>query len=166
MKISLIIVSSILTLSVFVPFFLFIINGTHNTSNTKKHINYLLKDNGVVYSAKEIWRKNFLGISNDKKILTYLNSNQTKSIIKNINLEDIKQCNILKSYHKDRDKIVRLKSSSLELVFKSSAKQNITIPFFNIDDDLSEDYEIERIEKWHKLIFDIITKQSNIKLAS
>jgi hypothetical protein len=164
MKISIVFISTILTLSVFLPFLLFIYNGKKNTSKTNKHINFLIKNNDVVYGIKEIWRKNFIGISNNNKILTYINLNEEKPSINNINLEDLKQCNIIKNY--SRDNVLILNSLALEFIYKSSTNKNLTIPFFNIDEDLSEDFEIQRIEKWHKLILNAIPKQSITKLAS
>jgi hypothetical protein len=164
MKISIVFISTILTLSVFLPFLLFIYNGKKNTSKTNKHINFLIKNNDVVYGIKEIWRKNFIGISNNNKILTYINLNEEKPSINNINLEDLKQCNIIKNY--SRDHVLILNSLALEFIYKSSTNKNLTIPFFNIDEDLSEDFEIQRIEKWHKLILNAIPKQLITKLAS
>ena len=166
MKISVVIISTILTLSVFLPFLLFIYNGTKNTSSTKKHIAFLIKDNGIIYSLKEIWRKNFIGISNDNKILTYINSNGEQASINTINIEDLKQCNIIKQHKKDKDNVVRLKSLELELIYKLPISKNLTIPFFNIDEDLIEDFEIQRIEKWHNLILKAIPLQAAVKLAS
>ena len=126
----------------------------------------LIKNNGIVYSIKEFWRKNFIGISSDAKILTYINTNASKPNINTINFEDLKLCNILKQFNKDKDGVERLKSLNLELIFKLSTEKNITILFFNIDDDLSEDFELQRIEKWHKLINDAIIKSPIVKLAS
>jgi hypothetical protein len=166
MKISIVVLSTILILSVFLPFLLFIYNGTSNTSSTKKNIAFLIKDNGIVYSLKEIWRKNFIGISNDNKILTYISSISEQASINNINIEDLKQCNIIKQYKKDKDNVVRLKSLDLELIYKLPVSKNLTIPFFNIDDDLIEDFEIQRIEKWHNLILKAIPLQAMAKIAS
>ena len=166
MKISIVVISTILILSVFLPFLLFIYNGTNNTSSTKKQIAALIKDNGIIYSLKEIWRKNFIGISNDNKILTYINMNGEQASISNINLEDLKQCNIIKHYYNDKSKVVLLQSLELELIYKSPVNKNLTIPFFNIDDDLIEDFELQRIEKWHNLILKAIPSQAVLKIAS
>ena len=40
------------------------------------------------------------------------------------------------------------------------------INFFDIDEDLSEDFELLSIEKWHKLILEAIALHNNLKLAS
>ena len=166
MKISLIIISTLLVLSVFLPFLLFVLNGTKNTSNTKKQINSLIKDNGIIYSLKDIWRKNFMGLSADNKTLTFIHFNLNEPSITTINLTDVNQCLIIKNHGKDRDKVIRLKNLSLEFIFKSSAKSNLIINFFNIDDDLTEDLELQRIEKWQKTILNALTVKPFVKLAS
>lgn len=166
MENSVIIISIILVASVFVPFFLFIYNGTKNTSNTKKQINALLEKNGLSYGLTEIWRKNFIGISKDHNMLTYINLKEKKPIINNIKLNDISQCNIIKHQNNDLSKFRGLKSLQLELVFVNSRNPTVLLTFFNIDDDLSEDFEMPRIEKWQKLITNSITPNRTSKLAS
>ncbi|MFI0429829.1 hypothetical protein [Mariniflexile sp. HMF6888] len=167
MKTSLVIISTLLVLSVFLPFILFIYNGTKNAVSIKKQANVLIKNNGLVYNLKEVWRKNFIGISNDNKIITYIKFNSDKSsVINNINSNDIKQCNIIKSYNNGANKSLSLKSLGLEFIYKSSTRPNLIITFFNIDDDLNEDFELQRIEKWHVLIKKAISEPQMAKIAS
>ncbi|WP_308991593.1 hypothetical protein QLS71_006135 [Mariniflexile litorale] len=167
MKISLIFISTLLVLSVFLPFFLFIYNGTKNTVSIKKQANALVKNNGLLYSLKEVWRKNFIGISTKNNTLTYIKFNSDKShVINDVNLNEVKQCNILKNYNNGSNKSLFLKSLDLEFVYKSSAKPNLILNFFNIDDDLSEDFELQRIEKWHTLIKSAISEPLIVKMAS
>lgn len=166
MKISIVFLSIILTLSVFLPFLVFIYNGTKNTSSTKKQIASLIKNNGLVYSVKDIWRKNFIGMSDDNKTLSYINTSSEQPVVYNIKLEDLKQCNIVRDYNKDKNGVLNLKSIDLEITFRTSANKNMILPFFNIDEDLIEDFENQRIEKWHALILKAIPTQKVIKLAS
>jgi len=166
MKISLILISTLLILSVFFPLFLFIYNGFKNTSNIKHRIESLLKNNGIIYATKETWHHNFIGISNDNTKLTYVHFNTEQPKISTIDLTEIKECHILKSQFKERNKIIRLQNLDLEFIYKTSNKPHEIINFFNLDEDLSEDYELQRIEKWHKLIFNAIPKQRLIKEAS
>ena len=167
MKTSLVIISALLVLSVFLPFIIFIYNGTKNTSSIKKQAKLLIQNNGITYMHKEIWRKNFIGISNDNKIITYIKFNSDKSsVIDNINSNDIKQCNIIKNYNNGANKVSYLKSLGLEFIYKSSTNPNLIIPFFNVDDDLSEDFELQRIEKWHALIKNTISEPQMAKMAS
>ncbi len=166
MKISLIFISTLLTLSVFFPLFLFIYNGFKNSSNIKHKIEALLKNNGIVYGLKEVWHHNFIALSTDKTQITFVHYNSENPIINTIVLAEIKQCNILKNQTRQKDKVISLKNLDLEFVFKSSDKPNLIINFFNLDDDLSEDYEIKRIEKWHQIIKTSIPEQITVKKAS
>lgn len=167
MKTSLVVISTLLVLSVFVPFIIFIYNGAKNTVSIKKQSLLLIKNNGIVYSEKDVWRKNFMAISNDNKILTYINFKQDKPFVNNISLIDVKQCHIIKNYNSNStNKVTSLKSLDLEFIYKSSSKPNVIINFFNIDNDLSEDFELQRIEKWHALIKNAISEPQQVKIAS
>ena len=166
MKTSVVILSIILTLSVFLPFLYFILNGTKNTASTKKRINAALKDSGINYSLKEIWRKNFIGMSNDYKILTNVYFETGNIMITHINIAEIKQCQVVKNYNYDKKRITGLKDLYLEIAFKSTNKPNVIINFFNVDADLIEDFELQRIEKWQKLITDAVSEQRLLKMAS
>lgn len=131
MKTSLIIISSLLTLSVFLPFLLFVYNGTKNTASTKKQVNALIKDNGIIYSIKDIWRNCFIGISSNNKTITYIHFKLDTPTATHIALTDIKQCHIVKAYNKGTDKAVSLKSLDLEFVSKTSGNP-IFLSIFSI----------------------------------
>ena len=166
MKISLILISTLLILSVFFPLFLFIYNGFKNTSNIKHRIESLLKNNGIIYATKETWHHNFIGISNDNTKLTYVHFNTDEPKISTIDLTEIKECHILKSQVKEKEKVIRLKNLDLEFIYKASNKPNVIINFFNLDEDLSEDYELKRVEKWQQIIKMSLPEQAIIKKAS
>ncbi|CAH8282699.1 hypothetical protein EV196_101551 [Mariniflexile fucanivorans] len=167
MKISLIFISTILVLSVVLPFLLFVYNGAKNTVSVKKQAEAIIKGNGLVYSLKEVWRKNFIGISTDNKAITHIKFNSDKSkTINDINLIEVKACNIIKSYQNGANKSQSLKSLALEFIYKTSGKPNTIVSFFDVDDDLTEDFELQRIEKWQALIKNAIIAQPNLKLAS
>ena len=164
MKSSILMLSIILTITLFSPFIYFMLKGLKNKSGAKKHISDLLKDNGIVYAQKEFWRNNFIGISSDKKILTYISFNEEKPIVLNISLGDLKNANIIRS--NENDKAAGLKNLALEFVFKTSGKPHVSINFFNIDAHLMEDFEMKRIETWQALIKNAITVPQQVKIAS
>jgi len=151
---------------VFFPLFLFIYNGFKNTSNIKHRIESLLKNNGIIYATKETWHHNFIGISNDNTKLTYVHFNTDEPKISTIDLTEIKECHILKSQVKEKEKVIRLKNLDLEFIYKASNKPNVIINFFNLDEDLSEDYELKRVEKWQQIIKMSLPEQVMIKKAS
>jgi hypothetical protein len=166
MKTSLIIVSTLLTLSVFIPFFYFIYNGLKNTNNTSKKAAILLTNNGITYSVKDIWHNYYIGLSDDKKTLTYMNVSTQNPININILLSEIKQCNIIRNNTKGKDNVISLHSLHLEFQYKSTNKPNLIVSFYNTDDDLLEDFEMQRIEKWQEIIKKALPEKTINKLAS
>jgi len=166
MKTSLVIISTLLVLCVLVPFILFIYNSSKTSGNIKKQSQLLLKTNGIVYGMTDIWRKNFIGISKDKKTLTSINFNKDVPSLNTISLADIKQCNLVKKYNTNANKTQTLQNLDLELVSKSTAKPNLIINFFNLDQDIREDFESPRIEKWHQIIKSALTDQPVDKMVS
>lgn len=162
MKISIIIVSTLLVLGVFIPFFLFIYNGTKNSSNIKKQFVSHIKNNDLGYLHQEIWHHYFIGLCNDKKRLTYMNGYAQNFVSIHVLLSEVKSCNIIKNIKRDKNKTLHLEGLSLEFVFKSEEKQPVMIAFFNSDDDFIEDYELARIEKWHKIIKDHLSNNKHV----
>lgn len=167
MKISIVLLSTLLVLCVFLPFLLFKYKGSKNNSTIKKQVDTLLKNSGIVYSVQDFWRKNFIAISADSKLITYMQLNASgANTTTDINLTDVKACNIIKNYNNAGNKSVSLKSLALEFVYKSSNKPNFVISFFDIDEDLTEDFELQRIEKWHALIKSALIVPQQVKVAS
>lgn len=167
MNTSFILISTLLVLSVFLPFLYFVYNGAKNTVSIKKQANELIKNNGLVYSAKESWRKNFIAISDQSNVITFIQfGTDTSNIITDINLNDLKACNIIKNYNHGTNKSLSLKNLSLEFIYKAANKPNTSISFFDIDADLTEDFELQRIEKWHDLIKNALNNTNKMKMAS
>lgn len=166
MKTSVIIISVLLVLSVFVPFFLFIYNGSKQTIKIKKQVKTLLKNSYLNYGQQEIWRKNFMGINSNDQILTYINFKTAQPSITNINFNELENCKIVNTHTSGKGKNRSLKQLGLELTLKPG-KNKTTICFFDKDEDVTEDYEMQRIEKWHTLIKQAITPANSlIKQAS
>ena len=166
MKTSLIIISALLILSVFLPFFYFIYNGLKNTNKIVKKAEAIIKNNGIKYTIKDIWHQNFIGLSDDKKTLTYLQMNDQNPININILLSELKQCNIIVKHSKGADKVVSLNQLDLEIIFKTSNKANIMLNFYSTDNDLAEDFEMQRIEKWHTIIKNALPDKIISRMAS
>lgn len=167
MNTSLILISTLLVLSVFLPFLLFIYNSAKNTKSIKYQANELIKNKDITYNAKETWRKNFIAISNASNIITSIQFGaDTSQIIIDINLNDVKACNIIKNYSQGTNKSPSLHNLGLEFIYKASGKPHTPIPFFDIDEDLTEDFELQRIEKWHELIKNALNNTNTMKMAS
>jgi len=151
MKTPLVIISTLLVLAVIVPFIIFIYKSSTSSGSIKKQSQLLLKNNGITYATTEVWRKNFIGISIDKNTLTHIGFKKAIPSLNNISLSDIKQCNIIKNYN-NSSSTPTLKNLDLELVSKLASKTHVIINFFNLDEDLIQDFDVQRIEKWQQLI--------------
>ncbi len=166
MKTSLIIISALLVLSVFVPFFLFIYNSSKQSSKIKKQVKSITGSNNLNYSQYDIWHKNFIGITNNQSV-TYANFKNSTPILVQANFIDIESCNIIKEYAAGKNKKNHLKRLGLELVYKQQTKPHAFFEFFDVDEDVTEDFEMQRIEKWQTLIKQhIATAHNSIKKAS
>ena len=166
MKTSVSIISIILVLSVFLPFLYFIYNGLKNSNTISKKIEALVKANNFTYSIKDFWHNNFIGLSDDKKILTYISIKDQNPINIDILLDELLHCDILNIQVKGRNKTMYLDRLDLKFLFKSSEKPSIILNFYNSNDDLVEDYELKRIEKWHQIINASLTEKIITKIAS
>ncbi|NJX14147.1 hypothetical protein [Tamlana crocina] len=165
MKTSLIIISALLVLCVFVPFFLFIYNSSKHTSKIKQLVKSFSKSENHNYTAQEFWRKNFIGIT-ENNVLTVAQIKDDVPQIFETNLNEIASCKVIKEYAASKDHKSHLKSLGLELKYKQASLQPLFIQFFDVDLDVTEDFEMQRIEKWHELINQAVAKRELIKKAS
>ncbi|MFV0565707.1 MAG: hypothetical protein ACK5NB_07730 [Flavobacteriaceae bacterium] len=170
MKLSFLLIAAILVASVMLPFVLFVFSSTKSKIGIKKQANLLIKDNGITYKLKDIWRNNFIAISQDNLILTYLQCRTaTPNVAYNINLKDVSACNIVKNYNNFKNakgQNLALKSLALEFVYKLPTMPNTLVTFFDVDEDINEDFELQRIEKWHALIKEAVLEHRIVRMAS
>ena len=166
MKISFTLLAILVTLSVFVPFFIFIFKGLNNTTKTKHKAENLLKPNGFKYNLKEVWNNKFIGLTEDKKVLSYIAFKEDENQVFNLELSEIKSCEVISDYKKDIDKVTRLKHLDLKISFHTPNKEAVVISFFDTDEAFTEDYETRRIENWKDIIDNNLNVTIKAKMAS
>jgi hypothetical protein len=154
MKISMSTIYIITTLFCVLPCIYFIFIGKKNTNNKDKLFKDTLKDENVSLSLTEQWNNKFLGFDESKNMLLFMKlMNQEVSLLK-IDLNQIKSCQINKKTRdvkKENKMQTELQSLSLEFLFLKK-NEIITFNFYDINDDFSQDLEIERADKWQTLI--------------
>ncbi len=154
MKISMLTIYIITTLFCVLPCIYFILIGKNHTNKKDKLFKDTLKDENVSLSLTEQWQHKFLGFNKSKNMLLFMKLlNQEVSLLK-IDMNQIKSCQInkkIRDVKKENKMQTELQSLSLESLF---LKENeiITLNFYDINDDFSQDSEIERAEKWPTLI--------------
>ncbi len=162
MKISETVVTVIITILGILPFIWFTYIGRKSSGKSKNAINNLLKAEGLTFANKELWNHNFIGIDEVKKTLLFLKIKSTGNEVTKIDLSHVKACHIDKvtrEYKREKKIEFELQTLNLEFIF-TSKEPNVIINFYDINDNLSEDLEMKRAEKWHALVSQIVNKNS------
>lgn len=154
MKIPISVIYTITTLLCVLPIIWLIFIGKSSAKKDEKLIKNALKDENITFTITEKWNKNFLGLDAVQNILVFIKiMNQETTLIK-IDLNTIKSCHINKKI-KDSKKeaIIQPELQSLELeLFFSKKNESVLLKLYNIDDEFTQDLEVERAETWQTLI--------------
>ncbi|MGB5556067.1 MAG: hypothetical protein WBM83_15535 [Flavobacteriaceae bacterium] len=159
MQTTFIILSLALVAMVFVPFFLMSSIGKKETKKLKSIGKTSVSSHNLKISQQEIWADHYLGIDTDQKKLLYLQVNESDKKELLIDLKTVKDCNKIEKIQaiKTKDKIEnRLERLDLEVIFKNGTKTLLN--FYDSEKMYSEDYEVNRLEKWKQLILANIPK--------
>ena len=84
----------------------------------------------------------------------------------NLELSEIKSCEVISDYKKDIDKVTPLKYLGLKIWFYTPNKEAVVINFFDTDEAFTEDYEARRIENWKDIIDNNLKVTVKAKMAS
>lgn len=154
MKISTTLVTLVITLLGVLPFFWFMYIGKNATLKHKKMLAGIIESENLTLNQKEQWNNNLIGIDETKKVLLFLKLATSENQITKIDLHDIKSCRINKitrDFKKDKKIESELQMLNLDLTF-ASRKPDVTLNFYDIKDNFSEEFEMKRVEKWETLI--------------
>lgn len=168
MKISLTLVTIVITLLAVLPFFWFMLIGKNTERKHKKRLEEIIKGENLILNQKEQWNNNFIGIDETKKVLLFVKLDTLDHITQKIDLHDIKSCHINKitrDFKIDKKMESELLTLNLDLTFVTG-KPDITLNFYEIKDYFSEEFEMKRAEDWETLIKKHIHKQTmNVSAA-
>ena len=168
MKISLTLVTLVITLLGVLPFFWFMYIGKNADRKHKKVLEELIKGENLILNQKEQWNNNLIGIDETKKSLLFVKFAGSEKLITKIDLHDLKSCHINKitrDFKKDKKMESELQTLNLDLAFVSR-KPDVTLNFYEIKDNFSEEFEMNRAEKWETLIKKYTNKQAlNVSAA-
>ena len=149
------------TLFCVLPYLWFILIGNNNSKKNEKLFKDVIKRENVSLNTKEQWNNNFIGIDESKNILMFIKLINQEATSLKIDLNQLKSCQInrkTRDYKKEKKVETELQSLDLELILKN---ETVTIHFYNMNDQFSEDMEMNRAEKWQTLI-----EQSKLKSIS
>ncbi|MGJ8591265.1 MAG: hypothetical protein ACSHXF_01880 [Aquaticitalea sp.] len=164
MKLSESVMTVLITLLGIVPFIWFTYLGKKAGNKSKKEIKGILEKEQMKFSASEFWNHHFIGIDDAKKQLVFIKLSASGNQVEKIDLHDVKTCHIdkiTKDYKRDKKIEQELQTLNLELTFVSNREKAI-FNFYDINEQLSEEFEMKRAEKWQHLILSYNDK-SNVK---
>ncbi|MCK7589669.1 hypothetical protein M0G43_03710 [Subsaxibacter sp. CAU 1640] len=161
MEISEWVITMLITVLSLFPFVWFTYLGKKRMSKGKKAINELTNAQNLNFNVKEQWNNSFIGIDEQQKVLFYAKVKSTENESLRIDLNKVKLCKIHKEVREfKREKKVESELQKLDLELELYGKSNLTVNLYDIDDNLSEDFEMKRAELWQKLIFKNIPKMT------
>lgn len=162
MKISTTLVTTVITLLGVLPFFWFMYIGKNATLKHKKVLSGIIESENLTLNQKEQWNNNLIGIDKAKKVLMFVKLATSENLITKIDLHDVKSCHINKitrDFKKDKKTESELQMLNLELTFVSR-KPDVTLNFYDIKDNFSEEFEMKRAGTWESLIKTYSTKKA------
>jgi len=172
MDTSFVIVCLTLVALVFIPYFLFIAAGKSESKKMKAKINHVIVSNNLNISTSETWGHRYLGIDTVQRKLVFLKSidiedQPSEDLVQLLDLDTIKSCHIAelrKPIKIGERKEVVLEKLELEILLKNGT--NLILPFYHMDDEQMEDWELQRIEKWKAVLMEQSSKTVDLKKAA
>ncbi len=161
MKISMTVMSLFVILIVTIPYIWFIRIGKNETKKKERIFDKLIKQEQLTLTSNEMWNNSIIGIDETKKTMLFVKLKDAQKDFFIINLNDVKSCQINKvtrDFKKDKKMEFELQTLDLELSFISK-KPNLVLNFFDMNDSFSQDFEMQRAEKWVTLVRQNIPKQ-------
>lgn len=168
MRISESVMTVLITFLGVMPFIWFTYIGRKASIKSKKTIKDLIKGQNLKFTEKEFWNHNFIGIDKDKKVLLFVKIKSPENEIIRIDLNDVKSCVIDKNTREiKREKKLEYELQQMNLEIQLNSKlSSVTFNFYDIEDQLAEDFEMKRAEKWKHFIADNILRKNSNTIAA
>ena len=150
MFLSLNIVMLVVILIVIVPFAWFIWADKLTINKKKKAVQKIANAQDVSLSESEFWNNSCLAYDAQKNVLLYVNVGDSETVVKKIKLDEVKKCainRINKDYKNGDQHYSEMARLELELTFVSNAAP-LTIPLYDVNENFSQNHEMDRAEKW------------------
>ena len=154
MKIDMILVFAIVVGLVAVPYALFILFGSGNSKKIEKQIKEEAKKNNLNINHSEKWSSRYLSLDTVANKFLFSRTRGEELEHQHIDLNTITRIVVLEdrtSKRIDGKMHDTLEKLSLEFISKENA-QSIVINFYDSTLDATQNYEMNRLNKWKELI--------------
>ncbi|MFO7674058.1 MAG: hypothetical protein R6V74_10165 [Lutibacter sp.] len=143
-------------IAVFMLPFIFMLNGRKkNEKHLLQSILTIADKHNCKISQKEISEEFAIGLDETLNHLFFFKKTKDKEIVQHIDLKEIKSCKVIKTDHTSGNKEDSYKSiDKLDLHFSFLDRKNpdISLVFYDSEENFGMDGEIQMIEKWREII--------------
>lgn len=150
-----ILISVALILATFAPFIILNNSGKGEAKAISKKIKEIATREGLKFHLKESWGNSFIAIDRMQKVVLFAKATDRDVDIKRIDLIQVDKCTIHKKSKLERSHTGNtnvLQKLDLEITFLAHHKEACLLNFYDVDHAISEDYEMQRAEKWETVI--------------
>lgn len=133
-------------------------------SRKKKEKQLLLKLTGIAnnhnfkISMHELFEEFAIGLDEKANQLFFLRKTKENETVQHINLEEVKDCKVVKTGHSDNN-YNTIDKLELQFSFLEKKKQDEFLVFYNSEENTQLSGEILTIEKWVKILNDRLKQQ-------
>lgn len=163
MNTSVILISLLLVLAVFVPFFILNSSGKGGIKLISKKVKEIAKADRLKFDLKEGWACSFIAIDRTQKILVFSKVVNGEVLLEKIALDQVEKSTIQKKVRLEKTNTGNanvLQRLDLDITFLGHQKDAISLNFYDAEDTYTEDYEMQRAEKWETVINEAVKATS------
>lgn len=131
-----------------------------------KKVKEIAKTDQLKFDLKEGWGCSFIAIDRTKKILLFSKIVNGEVLIEKIGLDQVEKSTIHKKIKSERSgssHVNILQKLDLEITFLASQSKAVSFNFYDAEDSYSEDYEMQRAEKWETVINEAVKAMSTAR---
>lgn len=168
MSITMGIISLLLTVVIFGPFFLAATMGKSGTRAMKRQFRQTVKDLDLKLAPSEQWANFLIGIDSQKNVLLYINASGQGQTVQRLALQGLQDCRVVAQERTYRTKNLReevLERMELELRF-GQKKEPVRLLFYQKSDAYGEHLERQRAERWRDRVLSVAAPRTPIRAAA
>lgn len=162
------ILSLLLTVVIFGPFFLAATMGKSGTRAMKRQFRQTVKSLDLKLDLREQWAHFLIGIDSQKSVLLYISASGESQSVERLALQGLQDCRVVAEQRAYRTKSQReelLERVELELRF-GQGKDPVRLLFYQKSDAYGEHLERQRAERWKNYILNSAAPRKPVRAAA
>lgn len=162
------IISLLLTVVIFGPFFWAATMGKSGTRAMKRQFRQTVKELDLNLAPSEQWSNFLIGIDSQKNVLLHISATGQGQTVQRIDLPGLQDCRVVaqeRTYRTKNQREEQLERLELELRF-GHKKEPVRLLFYQKSDAYGEHLERQRAERWKDRILSIAAPRTPIRAAA